>query len=211
MKIQSFIWVALISLLITFSCSNEPLDEITVMEMTSLEQASKKAVTVPFKAEFFTKRDYSYTPDCSAYGDYSSPNYQVGSGDGTHLGDFTVTISFCGPPGEFKYVGGEGTFVADNGDELYFNIPPTGEIGIIYQVFDDPYYELWFGDAFEITGGTGRFMGATGSGVTDSWVNLLEGGWANFPDGFIAEHQTDHIFTGEITFYPGSRSNKAGR
>ena len=39
MKIQSFIWVALISLSITFSCSNEPLDEINIIETTSVEKA----------------------------------------------------------------------------------------------------------------------------------------------------------------------------
>jgi len=203
----NLLWIPLLSFFILFSCSNEQIVGNETINGESMKMAATKAVTVPFKANFYTLRDYSFTPDCSAYEGYSSGNYQVGGGDATHLGEFTVTISFCGPPGEFKYVGGEGVFVADNGDELYFNIPPTGEIGIIYQIFDDPYYELWFGDSFEFTGGTGRFAGATGGGTTDSWVNLIDGGWANFPDGFIPEHQTDHVFTGTLTFHPGSRSN----
>jgi hypothetical protein len=208
MKLFKLIWNALIAMLLIFSCSNEQLEEETISELNSSKSALQKTVTVPFKADFFTLRDYSVTPDCSAYGNFNVGNYQVGGGEGTHLGAFTTTISFCGPPGEFKYTGGEGVFVAANGDELYFNIPPAGVIGQIYQIFDDPYYELWFGDAFEFTGGTGRFEGATGGGITDSWVNLIEGGWSNFPDGFIPEHQTDHVFKGEITLYPGSKSNK---
>lgn len=208
MKHFKLIWKALITILVIVSCSNEQLENETISEIESSKTALQKMVTVPFKANFFTLRDYSFTPDCSAYGDYNVGNYQVGSGEGTQLGEFTTTISFCGPPGEFKYIGGEGVFIADNGDELYYNIPPTGVIGQINQIFDNPYYELWFGDAFEFTGGTGRFAGATGGGTTDSWVNLIEGGWSNFPDGFLPEHQTDHVFTGTITFYPGSRSNK---
>lgn len=207
MKHYNLIWLSLISMFILFSCSNEQIDINDPTNGESLRMATPKSITVPFKANFYTVRDYSFTPDCSAYGDFSAGNYQVGGGEGTHLGKFTTTISFCGPPGEFKYIGGEGVFVAANGDELYYNIPPNGVIGQIYQIFDDPYYELWFGDAFEFTGGTGRFAGATGGGTTDSWVNLIDGGWANFPDGVIPEHQTDHIFTGTLTFYPGSKSN----
>lgn len=204
---------ALISMFILFSCSKEQIDDNVINNEASMRMTTPKAVTVPFKAKFYTLRDYSFAMDCSAYAsenpneDFGAPgNYQVGGGNGTHLGEFTTTISFCGGP-NFQYKAGEGIFVAANGDELYFNIPPAGEIGQIYQVFDDPYYELWFGDAFVFTGGTGRFAGATGGGTTDSWVNLLDGGWANFPAGFLPEHQTDHVFTGTLTFYPGSKSN----
>ncbi|GAA4281798.1 hypothetical protein [Gaetbulibacter aestuarii] len=203
---------ALTSLLLILSCSNEQIQSTEPTDGISLKMAAQKAITVPFKATFYTLRDYSFTPDCSAYAsdvpeeDFGSAgNYQVGEGEGTHLGKFTTIISFCGGP-NFQYKAGEGVFVAANGDALYYNIPPPGVIGQIYQIFDDPYYELWFGDAFEFTGGTGRFEGATGGGYTDSWVNLIEGGWANFPDGFIPEHQTDHVFTGTLTFYPGSAS-----
>lgn len=213
MKRLNLIWMAPILLLIFFSCSHEQLDSYKVATNESLRKAEPRAVTVPFKATFYTLRDYSFALDCSAFGsenpdeDFGAPgNYQVGDGNGTHLGEFMTTISFCGGP-NFQYRAGEGVFVAANGDELYFNIPPTDVIGQIYQVFDDPLYELWFGDAFEFTGGTGRFAGATGSGTTDSWVNLIDGGWSNFPDGFIAEHQTDHVFTGTLTFYPGANSN----
>ena len=208
----NLLWIALISLLVFSSCTNEKIESIE-SDGELFRNAPPRAVTVPFKANFFTLRDYSFTPDCTAYAsenpdeDFGAAgNYQVGTGDGTHLGDFTTIISFCGGP-NFQYTAGEGVFVADNGDELYFVIPPPHVIGQIYQVFDDAYYELWFGDAFEFTGGTGRFAGASGGGITDSWVNLIDGGWANFPAGFIVEHRTDHLFTGTLTFYPGANSN----
>ncbi|WP_242202054.1 hypothetical protein [Aestuariivivens insulae] len=214
MKTIKLTWIALIIISLTFSCSNGPLENNTSSALkTSKTLKVSKTVTVPFKADFFTKRDYSFTPDCTEYAsDGYTGNYQVGEGSGTHLGEFTVIISFCGAP-NLQYKAGEGVFVADNGDELFFNIPPWGVIGHIYPIFDDPYYELWFGDDFEITGGTGRFEGAWGHGATDSWVNLSENGWmmtpdGPIPDGFIPEHQTDHMFTGELTFYPGKRSNK---
>ena len=213
MKTIRFSWIALLAMCLIFSCSNEQLDNSTTLELkTTKASKNSKTVTVPFKADFFTLRDYSVSPDCSEYAsenpdeDFGAPNYQVGGGKGTHLGKFTTIISFCGGP-NFQYKAGEGVFVAANGDELYFNIPPAGEVGQIYQIFDDPYYELWFGDAFEFTGGTGRFAGATGGGTTDSWVDLIDGGWENFPEGFLPEHQTDHMFKGELTFYPGSKSN----
>jgi len=47
-------------------------------------------------------------------------------------------------------------------------------------------YDLEFMDPFEITGGTGQFEGATGSGMTESYVNMTTG-------------ITDHVWTGKIT------------
>ena len=62
---------------------------------------------------------------------------------------------------------GTGTLTADNGDELFFSsgdhltgwefTTPTGYVFVSH--------DGWF----EITGGTGRFAGATGSGVTTAY------------------------------------------
>ena len=85
-----------------------------------------------------------------------------GSGKATHLGKITESGSYCagepvGPvgPGLFP-LSGEATQVAANGDTLTytfeeivdFNTEPFTAIGI-----------------FNITGGTGRFAGATGGGT----------------------------------------------
>jgi hypothetical protein len=74
----------------------------------------------------------------------------------------------------------QGSFVAENGDELFITgggqVVPTTKEG----------YDLEFKDPFSITGGTGQFAGASGSGVTESYVNMTTG-------------ITDHIWTGTIT------------
>ncbi len=154
--------------------------------------------TVPFKAKFFTKRNYDAVIGTCEEAPFLEYNYQVGEGTGTHLGKFTTEIYFCG--NGFEYKNGEGVFVAANGDELYFVVPSPGEIGLIMPLpSPDPLYEFYFQDPFTIVGGTGRFEGASGSGYSDSYVDLFVEG---DPTQFIPEHQTDHVFTGTLTL-PG--------
>jgi len=154
--------------------------------------------SVPFKAKFYTKRNYDAVIGTCEEDPFLEYNYQVGEGTGTHLGKFTTEIYFCG--NGFEYKNGEGVFVAANGDELYFSVPSPGEIGLIMPVpSPDPLYEFYFQDPFTIVGGTGRFEGASGSGFTESYVDLFVDG---DPTQFIPEHQTDHVFTGTLTL-PG--------
>lgn len=199
-------WIALISMSLIFSCSNEQLDEVNSSELETMRNAKgSQPVTVPFEAVFSTTKNVEQSEllDCST-APYTAGNYQEGGGHATHLGNFTTVITFCGAG--FLYNYGTGVFVAANGDELYFDIPTNPEgYGEVHLIFDDPFYEAFFDDQFQFTGGTGQFAGASGGGVTASWVNLFEGG---FGGTFIEEHQTDHTFTGELTFYPGSKSNK---
>ena len=147
--------------------------------------------TMPFKAEFYTKRSYDDDGEGKCSDDpYLGFNLQIGEGNATHLGKFTTTMWFCGAG--FDYKNGEGVFVAANGDELYFKVPATDEVGHVLPLpYEDPVYEFYFQDPFEFVGGTGRFEGASGGGVTDSYVDLFD------DDGnFIPEHQTDHTWTG---------------
>ena len=204
MKIFKAISLALFTCILIFSCSqeNEPLDLIMEDETQMRKPVESKMVTVPFKANFYTKRNYDNMGEgvCTEE-PYTAFNYQVGAGNSTHLGNFIVTIEFCGEDGGFTYKDGTGVFVAANGDELWMNVPSSGEIGVISWDFSNPPYELHFQDSWEITGGTGRFEGASGNGYTDSWVDLLDD-----EGNFLPEHQTDHMFDGEITFKPGSKS-----
>jgi hypothetical protein len=149
------------------------------------------AVTVPFKASFFTEgADPKH--DCS--GPHPAPVLQVGDGQATHLGKFSTRITFCADPtdvpggleeGEsIPYVDGVGTFTAANGDMLRFTI--AGEI----LPSDHPDFDFEFADPFEFTGGTGRFTGASGGGVTESFVD------------FQAD-RTEHYWSGELILHPG--------
>jgi len=151
-----------------------------------------KMVTKPFKAHFYTKRDYSNDGVGYCTEDpYLGFNYQVGEGEATHLGHITTVIQFCGAGLDYK--NGDGVFVAANGDELYFNVPSVDSIGHVV-LFDDPFYEAYFKDPFEFTGGTGRFKDASGGGMTNSLVDLYDD-----EDEYIPEHRTDHVWTGTLT------------
>ncbi|MGH7483522.1 MAG: hypothetical protein ACRELV_15330 [Longimicrobiales bacterium] len=137
---------------------------------------SDGAVSTPFRAHFFTVgQGLTVDPAC---GDPPNLlNTQVGMGEATHLGQFSVFITFCNDvtdvldgqltAGEsVPYDDGFGILTAANGDELFFEI--SGEV----VPSTDPAYDFEFQDAFTFVGGTGRFAGATGEGMTDSFVDL---------------------------------------
>ena len=77
----------------------------------------------------------------------------------THMGKLDLDYYNCTPPGS-DVTGVEMTFVAANGDKVYadyeaHDIPLVGEQPRLLEIT----YE------FEITGGTGRFKGASGGGL----------------------------------------------
>ena len=150
--------------------------------------------SLPFKAEFYTKRNYDVVIGTCNEDPYLEYNYQLGEGTATHLGKITAELFFCGNGLDYK--NGEGVFVAANGDELYVTAPAPDEIGHVLPLpYVDPLYEFYFQDPFTFVGGTGRFEGASGGGFMDSYVDLFVDG---DPDQFIDEHQTDHVWTGTL-------------
>lgn len=152
------------------------------------------AVTVPFKASFFTEGPENEMPVHVCSASHPAPILQLGDGQATHLGKFSTRITFCADPtdvaggleeGEsIPYVDGVGTFTAANGDELWFTI--AGEI----LPSDHPDFDFEFADPFEFNGGTGRFAGASGGGVTSSFVNFQI-------------DRTEHYWSGELILHPG--------
>ena len=196
--------IAIFALCILNSCDKDFLD-VSSDETNSSEMKRTNpktdGVTVPFKSDFFTQNDedpvieeYPDRPlDCISP---QGPWHQMGGGEATHLGKFTTKMNFCmddqfspsGGPGEddngtwdavYNYNGVEGSFIAANGDELYFEVP-VGKVRLNYLG-----YVFWWNDAFEFTGGTGRFEGATGEGTTNSFST----------DGAIHQHH----WSGKIT------------
>lgn len=128
-----------------------------------------------FRAEGFTTLE-SLAPDPSCGEPPRLLNQQVGGGVATDLGRFTVRFRFCVDATDLlddgqltegesiPYDQGRGVFTAANGDELYVAVEgvvlPSG----------DPAFAFRFQDAFEFDGGTGRFEGARGRGMNDSYV-----------------------------------------
>jgi len=181
---------------VLLSCDKS--DEETITQEAALRGGQHanpgETRSVPFKAKFYTKRNYDVVLGTCDEAPFLEYNYQVGEGTATHLGKFTTEIYFCG--NGFEYKNGVGVFVSANGDELHYLIPSPGEIGHIMPLpIPDPLYEFYFQDPFTIVGGTGRFEGASGSGYTESYVDLFVDG---DPTQFIPEHQTDHVFTGTL-------------
>jgi hypothetical protein len=207
MKALKFIFIAILSLTLFTACEKTVDDSILTEDLTTVSEDSENLNagfrgkrSIPFKAKFYTiKRDLDEGDDncllgiyepvtCDAAGDYPGFNLQCGEGTGTHLGHFTTTMSFCG--GGLDYVDARGVFLAANGDELYFMLPPE-TVGHVLP-YDHPVYELQFHDPFIFTGGTGRFEGASGEGTMESYVNIADEG------GYITAHQTDHKWTGTL-------------
>lgn len=141
--------------------------------------AMHSRVGVPFKAWFFTEG--TALGEDGRCIDPALLNTQEGDGKGTHLGRFTTTITFCMDLSDVMDEDGQltegeslpygepfghsaGTFIAANGDELYFTV--SGAV----VPSEDPEFDFQFMDPFEFTGGNGRFESATGGGVTNSFV-----------------------------------------
>lgn len=153
------------------------------------------AVSVAFNLHGYTLLE-SAVPDESCGPPPHLLNVQVGEGEATHLGHFTVRFTFCIDltdllddgmltDGESApYWDGVGTYVAANGDELYVAVS-----GVILPS-SDPNYDFQFQDPFTFTGGTGRFAGATGGGMIDSYVSQ-------------ATNRTDHNWSGALVLRPG--------
>ena len=103
-----------------------------------------------------------------------------GSGKATHLGRFTMTYEL-----EVDLLAhetfGSSVFTAANGDSLFTDITglgtPTENPDVVSVV-----------EAHTITGGTGRFAGATGSFIRKYLLNLVTGVTSGSFDGTIVIH-----------------------
>ena len=101
-----------------------------------------------------------------------------GTGRATHLGRFAVTYEF-----EINIPAATGTgpahFVAANGDSLFTEVTgqanPTGDPDFSFIV-----------ETHTITGGTGRFAGATGSFTVERLISLATGITSGSFDGTIS-------------------------
>lgn len=149
---------------------------------------------IVFKATFTTQLVQEKLSEVSCDDPESPfPNYQQGAGTATELGAFTTVMTFCAS-GQGKYGGVSGYMEAENGDRLFISIE-SGQVTPLSE--PHPEYEAVFKDPFTITGGTGRFEGASGSGTTKSMVDLWN---EEYPPGgpIIPDHRTDHEWTGTL-------------
>lgn len=126
--------------------------------------------TVPFKAKY-DAHVVAVGPGLGC----DARLFLEGAGTGTHLGNFTITLGFCGRA-DGTLDTGTGTFVAANGDLLYITF---------HGVSDGGHPILHFTSYVTFVGGTGRFEGATGTATVNGIFDANTGAGPADWDGVI--------------------------
>lgn len=132
---------------------------------------------VPLTVSVEFNENVGFRPDCpSQFGGTAT-----GTGKGTHLGKVSFTATDCITPIDYHFsFEGEFILTAANGDEL------SGIYGGLFIPVDGgPIYRLSEA-TMEITGGTGRFTEATGSGELTGREDLATGNGNFEVDGTIS-------------------------
>jgi hypothetical protein len=103
----------------------------------------------------------------------------TGTGRSTHLGEYSARYRECFDPATGAVTGGTFTLTVANGDTLYGTYGgqafPTGDANAV--AYDDPGV---------ITGGTGRFAGASGIANTSGVANLATGEYSGAISGSVS-------------------------
>ncbi|HKZ21333.1 MAG TPA: hypothetical protein VJQ57_14635 [Acidimicrobiia bacterium] len=102
----------------------------------------------------------------------------TGEGTATHLGRYSYHASECFNPVAGTFVG-EPTFIAANGDELWGTY--SGSVGGT----SDPAV-ITYSESLIVSGGTGRFVGATGELQVDGLADLATGDYSQTLSGWIS-------------------------
>lgn len=131
--------------------------------------ASASSSMRPFKGSVAGEVTFVPVPmtTCPAAGTYLGGlrTDAAATGTASHLGLVSMTTRHCTPNGD-TIAGGTGSFVAANGDEIYFDYGGTAP-------FPGPTTTVIVADtAYTITGGTGRFQDAHGGGQLTGYVNF---------------------------------------
>jgi hypothetical protein len=165
-------------LLVFVGCQKEKLESVHEQVQTGQVvpggSITTRSAEVPFKANF--KTTVVVTPVGNGFLFIIQAN---GEGKATHMGkttqESTTTLDVSTTP--WPNYGTENVWTAANGDKLFFSVDgyvnPPNEQGIYI------YSYTW-----EITGGTGHFVGVTGSGTAVGTGNL-EGQGEIFYDGTL--------------------------
>ena len=119
---------------------------------------------VPFVAQFTSSVPSGTSPGCDAG---MIPVALAGIGQATHMGRFTESQTHCVNPTTFAFSAGRFLFTGANGDSVSGTY--SGQL-----VVTTPTTAAIYG-VFVITGGTGRFAGATGGGNATGTLDFVTG------------------------------------
>lgn len=176
MKSLNKLLIAAFSLILILACT-KTFDEDLAGELKKgtlgvEKNSDEKMVTVPFKADFVGT--YVYGPFGKPTDKCDINVFVDGIGTASHMGNSTVHFDFCVNPifeGDVfvrgEYGNADAYIVAANGDKLFVSVEGAVLPG---RLDDHPEYVVsYWRDLFVILGGTGRFEGATGGGITDDY------------------------------------------
>ena len=133
---------------------------------------SAGTVSVPFRG-----RQQTFTTSVTPLGPTTVRALSAGTGTATHLGRFTIVSDAAIDFGTFTGLV-QSTLTAANGDVLYATVTTKASPnpdGVTLNVVETA----------TITGGTGRFAGATGSYIVQCVVNKATGSATGVFDGTI--------------------------
>jgi len=173
----------------SLAASCDKTDDLKSDNSSTLKSGHANEVTVPFKVDFYTiEAEEGNGSPCEGTegGDTWVSAHQIGEGTGTHLGNFTVDAAFCfcAGPSEFgKYINANFVFTSANGDELYGTIDEG--LVVFFNEPDENGNVAVYKDLLKVTGGTGKFKGASGDGYVDSYLPLPGTNWKHSIDSTI--------------------------
>jgi hypothetical protein len=183
--------------LITF-CNKT--DNLISDESVELKSAQPITVTLPFEANFLGQITNVVfdDPECVS-GGYACRAVVETSGNATHMGKVMLTFNFCtaGPPDPnipgsiYTWAAESSVMIAANGDKLFLDIGEGYAMGGRTDNHPEYVTEYWSGTV-TITGGTGRFVGASGELLLDDYTTNID-------------DYTHHHWTGTITMVKGKR------
>jgi hypothetical protein len=137
---------------------------LAVCAILAFPVPTNAADQVPFKGDFAL---LSLPAQSNAGCQQNTVRFNVsGSGPATHLGMTTVTEFVCLNPSDLTFTAFF-TMIAANGDQVFATA--TGS-GVPTSNVSFSLHSQWV-----INGGTGRFLGATGTGTATGEVNLVTG------------------------------------
>lgn len=184
-----------VPIFILIGCSPSEDQDLEYELFHSEKMLQSIAVEIPYKAKFVTvQAEDAFNEMClfNSPSDFWVLDHQLGSGNATHIGNFTTDLRFCfhvvldenGAPyfeggfGEFN--GATSVIEANNGDKLYTEgtgskIKPSQKEGYLFE----------FEHLINITGGTGRFENATGEIINYGNVRADGTGTEHVQEGTI--------------------------
>ena len=169
--------VSLSQLVILSAGCDQPRSTVTGPDIAFRAQRAATEQTVPFRTSSYLFQAIAAVPEpgCNAPGE--SRRYLSGEGAATHLGRYTVDLSFCARVGGVLD-DGRGAFVAASGDVLQLTFEGTSTFV--------PPFTLSFTSFATFTGGSGRFVGASGEAVVTGTLDVRTGAGDGRWDGTIA-------------------------